>query len=496
MIRLSRSILDALSLSLRAVCFASVPCATGCSPRARLAFAGEYHLVVGTAPARLRAVRECDMAVFVPSFRVLDADAPRPAPLLAGVVMAFLILGVFLLLPQSSGTQNSGTQNSGSGGPWEVAVPRSERPPFQTRPSPARGAAPQSASQATASGPRGSVTPGEPVNSALAVDAAQQSGSPNAAGVASRGVGRAVGLDAAERQRVIHRAIAELKEYYIYPDVGQKMADALLAHEKSGDDDVVRDGEEFANLLTMQMRAVSHDRHLGMDYRPEGVPPTTTGPTPEELARYRSEMRVEHCTFEKVAMLAHNIGYVKFNEFPEASVCRSTAAAVMASVNDADAIIFDLRDNHGGDPHMVALMASYLFDRRTHLNDIYNRTENRTEQFWTQSPMRGNRLADKPAYVLTSAGTFSGAEEFCYDLKNLKRATLVGETTGGGAHPAGPHRIDEHFQIRVPDARPINPITKTDWEGTGVTPDVNVDAEDALKTAEALAARKVRHNRN
>jgi C-terminal processing protease CtpA/Prc len=247
----------------------------------------------------------------------------------------------------------------------------------------------------------------------------------------------------------------------------------------------------FATLLTMQMREVSHDKHLRMVYQPQGSP-TNLGPSTAELARYRNDMRRGNCTFRKVTTLAHGSGYVKFDGFPEASVCRSTVARVMASLNESDALIFDLRDNHGGDPHMVAWVASYLFDKRTHLNDIYNRTQDRTEQFWTQSPVPGNRLANKPVYVLTSAETFSGAEEFCYDLKNLKRATLIGETTGGGAHPAAPHRIDERFTIVVPDSRPINPISKSDWEGAGVTPDVKVEAEDALKTAEALAAKRLR----
>lgn len=424
------------------------------------------------------------MAVFVPSFRVLDADVPRPVPLLAGAVVAVLALGIFLALPNRSESDR----------PSETAVASSEHPPFQARPSSSRDAASQTGSKTASTGASGSVTPGEPVNSVVAADSAQPSQNP--AAVASRAPGRAPQVDAAERRRVIDGAIAELKEYYIYPDIGQKMADALVTHEKSGDDDVVTDGREFANLLTTQMRAVSHDRHLGMDYRPESAPANVTGPTPEEFARYRNDMKGKRCTFEKATILAHNIGYVKFNAFPPPAVCGTTVANVMASINHVDAIIFDVRENHGGDPHMVALMASYLFDRRTHLNDIYTRTENRTEQFWTQSPMRGNRLADKPVYVLTSAGTFSGAEEFCYDLKNLKRATLVGETTAGGAHPAGPHRIDDYFQFRVPDARPTNPITKTDWEGTGVTPDVKVDAEEALKTAEALAEKKLRHVRN
>jgi retinol-binding protein 3 len=103
----------------------------------------------------------------------------------------------------------------------------------------------------------------------------------------------------------------------------------------------------------------------------------------------------------------------------------------------------------------------------------------------------GTRFADKPAFVLTSAETFSGAEEFCYDLKNLKRATLVGETTGGGAHLVGPHRIDDHFAVGVPFARAVNPISKKDWEGTGVEPDVKVKASDALATAQKLAEDKL-----
>jgi hypothetical protein len=437
------------------------------------------------------------MAVFVPSFRVLDADAPRPVPLLAGTAVSLLALSVLLALPNRSGSDR----------PSESAIARSERPPFQSRRFPSRDAAPQNASQRTSTEAAGGEAAGEPVSSVASADdagersdSARQSGSQDAAGAVVQGARQrpraGPQVDAAERRRVIDGAIVELKAYYIYPDVGQKMADALLAHEKRGDDDAETDGQGFANLLTMQMREVSHDRHLGMDYRPEEIPGNLSGPTAEELARYRSDMRRENCTFEKVRTLAHNIGYVKLDGFPQLSVCRSTVTRVMASLNHADALIFDVRENHGGDPHMVALIASYLFDRRTHLNDIYSRTEGTTEQFWTQSPIRGNRLADKPVYVLTSAATFSGAEEFCYDLKNLKRATLVGETTGGGAHPAGPHRIDDHFQFRVPDARPINPISKTDWEGTGVTPDVKVDAGDALKTAEALAAKKLQHIRN
>jgi C-terminal processing protease CtpA/Prc len=132
-------------------------------------------------------------------------------------------------------------------------------------------------------------------------------------------------------------------------------------------------------------------------------------------------------------------------------------------------------------------MCSYLFDHRTHLNDIYDRHENTTQEFWTSSSIPGNTLAEKPAYVLTSAHTFSGAEEFSNDLKNLKRAVLVGETTAGGAYLVQERRIDEHFSLQVSFGRPINPISKTDWEGTGVEPDVKVNATAALETAQEMA---------
>ena len=299
-----------------------------------------------------------------------------------------------------------------------------------------------------------------------------------------------VNLDAAERKRVIDGVISKLNEYYVYPDVAQKMADALRAHQRAGDYRAETDGAVFAELLTKHLQNVSHDRHLRVVYSPFKAPEHRPG-APEDDAGFRKELERDNCAFTKVEILPHNIGYLKFNAFPPPSLCRETAEAAMGFLAHVDAIIFDLRDNHGGDPHMVALIATYLFDRPTHLNDIYNRRDNSTQQYWTLADVPGKRLANKPAYVLTSAETFSGAEEFCYDLKNLKRATLVGETTGGGAHLVNGHRIDNHFEIGVPFARPINPISKRDWEGTGVEPDVKVKAADALETAEKLAHSKL-----
>jgi Peptidase family S41/N-terminal domain of Peptidase_S41 in eukaryotic IRBP len=297
------------------------------------------------------------------------------------------------------------------------------------------------------------------------------------------------------RQRVIDAAAKNLRQYYAYPDVGQKMADSLLAHEKKGDDDTAADGAAFADLLTKQMREVSHDRHLELVYSQDPLPASRfdalgrpLGPTPDDHARYRKIMEQENCTFEKTETLVHNIGYLKLNSFPDPSICGPTAVTAMASLNHVDAIIFDLRNNRGGEPEMVALIAAYLFDRPEYW---YNPRENTTPRSWKQSPVPGNRLADKPVYVLTSTRTFSGAEQFSYDLKMLKRAILVGETTGGAAHSGVFYRIDDHFGIGIPETKPINPFSKTDWAETGVEPDVTVKAAEALETAVKLAQSKL-----
>jgi hypothetical protein len=301
-----------------------------------------------------------------------------------------------------------------------------------------------------------------------------------------------VKVDAALRARVIDGIVAKLNELYVFPEVAKKMESALRAHQKNGDYDAIGEGDAFAERLTDDLRAVSHDKHLGVDCSPLVLPkdePKDDHPHPDPEMRAMLERL--NCGFEKADRLDSNIGYVKFNFFGDSDICGPRATAAMEALGDIGAIIFDLRDNDGGQPAMVAFVASYLFKKRTHLNDIYERKSNKTTEYWTKPDVPGRKFPDAPVFVLTSHRTFSGAEEFAYDLKNLKRATLVGETTGGGAHPTGDHRVDDHFAVAVPEARAVNPISKTDWEGTGVEPDVKVPADQALDVAKKLAAEKI-----
>jgi C-terminal processing protease CtpA/Prc len=251
--------------------------------------------------------------------------------------------------------------------------------------------------------------------------------------------------------------------------------------------------------LDKDLREIGHDKHLSVHYSVHALPPEraegATPPTPsaEEGTRERRQMDEINCGFRKAEQLDGNVGYLKFDMFADPEICGPTAAAAMSFLAGTRALIMDLRENDGGTPGMIAVVESYLFDRRTHLNDVWTRHTGSTEEFWTRDSVPGRRFGgEKPVYVLTSARTFSGAEAFAYDLGANKRATIVGETTRGGAHLVRGRRIDDHFMIRVPWARAINPITHANWEGVGVEPDVKVPASEALATAQKLLREKMR----
>jgi Peptidase family S41 len=296
-------------------------------------------------------------------------------------------------------------------------------------------------------------------------------------------------LDAAARHRIVENAVASIKQHHLDHSEAQEAADALLAHERRGDDDTATNTEEFARLATRQMREATGSNEMVLLYTTNDIPERTPGPEPPLPAAYRDDMQLLNCTFERVEILPHNVGYLKFNAFPDTSVCQATATAAMAKLNDVDALIFDLRDNRGGFPSMVSLLAAYLFD---HPEYMYCPLENTTAESWTHSPVPGNKLASKPVYILTSSRTISAAEQFTYNLKMLKRATLVGETTAGGGHAANLHSVGDHFYVGTIEVSAINPYPKSDWNDTGIEPDVKVRAPDALSDALKLIDKRFR----
>ena len=300
-------------------------------------------------------------------------------------------------------------------------------------------------------------------------------------------------IDAATRTQVVDTILKRLNESYVFPDIAKKMEASIRERVAKKEYDQITSAKQFATTLTNDLQAVSHDKHLRVRYSNEAIPERgpRQEPTAEEREQRKQDLTWMNHGFSKVERLRGNIGYLEFLNFMDEELGADTVAAAMNFVNGTDSLIIDMRRNGGGNPAMVALVCSYLFGNEpVHLNDLYWREGNRTEEFWTKKDVAGKRYLNKDVYVLTSKRTFSGAEEFTYNLKNLKRATIVGETTGGGAHPGGGFRLNEHFGMFVPTGRAISPITKTNWEGTGVSPDISVPADQALHVARIMALKK------
>jgi len=300
-------------------------------------------------------------------------------------------------------------------------------------------------------------------------------------------------IDAATRTQVVDGIIKRLNDSYVFPEVAKKMEQSIRERVAKKEYDQITSAKQFATTLTNDLQAVSHDKHLRVRYSFESIPERAPRqePTAEEREQRKRALTWLNHGFGRVERLPGNIGYLEFFNFADEELGADTVAAAMNFLNGTDALIIDMRKNGGGNPAMVALVCSYLFGPEpVHLNDLYWREGNRTDEFWTRKELPGKRYLNKDVYVLTSNRTFSGAEEFTYNLKNLKRATIIGETTGGGAHPGGGFRVTEHFGMFVPTGRAINPITKTNWEGTGVTPDISVPADQALLVARLMALKK------
>ncbi|NER14993.1 peptidase [Leptobacterium flavescens] len=283
-----------------------------------------------------------------------------------------------------------------------------------------------------------------------------------------------------------------LQSNYVFPDVADKMVSKMKNSLKNGLYKSIKDPRKLADKLTEDLRSISHDKHLRVIYDPARVEARKAVRTAQDsiefMERRVNRMKRENFGFKEAKILDGNIGYLNLKAFMDPQYAGETAVATMNFLSNTDALIIDLRQNGGGSPKMIQLITSYLYGPDpVHLNNFYWRPTDTHTQTWTLPHVSGKRNPDVPVYVLTSDYTFSAAEEFSYNLKNLKRATLIGETTGGGAHPGGVVNALEGFMVWVPSGRAINPVTNSNWEGTGVTPHIKVSSDQALQLAQIKA---------
>ncbi|HEU4928566.1 MAG TPA: S41 family peptidase [Candidatus Krumholzibacteria bacterium] len=301
-------------------------------------------------------------------------------------------------------------------------------------------------------------------------------------------------IDKAMRTSVIDAVARYAESNYVFADRAKDIARALRRHEKDGDYDDIATGSVLAERLTKDLQAVTPDRHLKVFFSAEPRPTQDTPgePSEEEKAQKRLGAIRRNFGIERAEHLDGNVGYLKLTKFDDPAFAGETLAASMRFLGNTDALIIDLRYNGGGHSDMVALLTSYFFDGDpVHLVDLYDRTTGETSQSWTVPYVPGPHYAGKPVYVVTGTRTFSAAEQFAYCLQKLGRAVVVGETTGGGAHFAQIFQINPHFAVMVPFGNATSPVTKSNWEGTGVIPDVAAAGDVAVRTAHRLALEKL-----
>jgi hypothetical protein len=309
-------------------------------------------------------------------------------------------------------------------------------------------------------------------------------------------------IDHATRLAMIETLVAKLNDHYVFPDKARQIEAALRQRQQEGKYDAVTDGKQLAIQLTDDLRGAAHDLHMSVFFSPgplpaddaAGAPPATTAEWAQRFGADQRQRMVQMAerSVEQADHLTPRIGYLKLSGFPPHFLMADRYAAAMNELADTDGLIVDLRANGGGAPETVALLVSYFVDRRTRLNDVWDRTTGVATQYWTQDHLAGKPYGGKkPVVILAGPGTKSAGEDFAYTMQAMKRATVVGEKTWGGAHPTRPYRIGEHFAAMIPSRRTISPITKTNWEGGGVLPDIAAAPDQALTVAKALMQHRI-----
>ncbi|MEM9118002.1 MAG: S41 family peptidase [Cyanobacteria bacterium P01_F01_bin.56] len=301
-------------------------------------------------------------------------------------------------------------------------------------------------------------------------------------------------FDDLQRETLLDAVVTTLDQY-VFPDMAQKLQADIRQRRQDQGYAAVTGGQQWAEILTLQLQELSGDRQLKVAFSPEPLPHINpeAQPTAADLASEQHQSSLRNFDINRVERLRGNVGYLELYGFEPPEFAGAAIAAAMTFITHTQALIIDLRRNRGGSPAMVALLCSYLLPAypAVHLNDLYWQPDDSTRQWWTVPYLEAPRYLDKPVYVLTSQETFSAAEEFAYNLQALKRITVIGEHTVGGAHPGRGYRLSDHFWMFVPVGQSINPTTGTNWGKTGIVPDVKVPSELTLLMAHLMALNKL-----
>jgi len=293
-----------------------------------------------------------------------------------------------------------------------------------------------------------------------------------------------------EIEEMVEKLCQLIMDHYVFPDVAKKICDTLHHNLEKGEYNV-KTVDALSVLLSRDLKSVNQDIHLNAwSFPPDRYNQNTEKVDPIvrqlHIIRKNAERSFD---FKKVEILEGNIGYLeltKFKSIPDPRLERVLEGA-MNFLSCCSAIILDLRRNTGGNFRMIQKFMSYFFKKSVQLTGSYTRDSGGVMELYTRDNFSHQHLVDIPLFVLVSSRTISGPEMVAYDLQVLNRAVIIGEKTKGAANPSRFHRIKEKLLVCIPYGYAVNSITQSNWEGTGVTPDVMVPADSPLTTAIGLA---------
>jgi retinol-binding protein 3 len=303
---------------------------------------------------------------------------------------------------------------------------------------------------------------------------------------------KAIPITAAEKKALVDSIKKRLERYYVFPDKGKEMGQYIAKRLNAKAYDGIWDYNAFLDTLATDLAGVHHDPHLRLGFDPgyvQHLKERKSQPllTAERLEADKAFYRRNNYGFTRVEILPGNIGYIVLTEFAKANdESRTIVASAFEFIAYTDAVIIDLRSNTGGQPELMQEVLSYFFDKPVHTSSTYDRELGTTVENYSLARVKGRKIPTKKLYILTSGSTFSAGEALPYFLKNLKRAVIVGEVTAGAAHGMKGFIVNDQVVMEIPYMRGIDPITKTDWEGVGVQPDVAVKADKALAKAQEI----------
>jgi hypothetical protein len=299
-------------------------------------------------------------------------------------------------------------------------------------------------------------------------------------------------ITAAEKKELVETVKRQLERYYVLPDKGKEMGQYLVQRFNAKAYNGISEYRAFVDTIASDIGKVHMDPHMGLFFDPEYVQhikdeKLKTARTPGRLEEERSYYRKKNYGFQRVALLPGNIGYMAVSQFAKVTEeSKTVIASAFEFIAYSEAVIIDVRSNTGGEPKMVHELLSYFFDQPVLASITYDREMDRTSKNYVLQTVKGKKVPGKKLYILTSGNTFSAGEAFAYFMKNLKRATVIGEVTAGAAHGQKPFIVNDKVVIHLPFERGVDALTKTDWEGVGVQPDVVVKADKALAKAQEM----------